>query len=185
MANALASISLVRDVVSAAMLPASDRSWKIKAAPQWIEVDARQILSNSPWAGAITAGLARRQSEVELRDGGQMGQPRGIGYEGVDAKGAGPKMPTKVTDLFVPAPNGGRSIRSTVQGINVSFRWESAIPVRLAEWKSQESDPPTTRADGYGIAVYGIPGGSFKGDHKKLGDPLKEGALLRHEGKSM
>src|SRR5215831_14229519 len=126
--------------MSAAMLRAADPSWQTKAAPQWTEEDTRQILSNSPWARAITAGLARRQSEDELRDGGQMGQPRGIGYEGVDAKGTGPKLPTKVTDIFVPAPNGGRSVRSTVQGINVRLRWESALPVRLAELKSNEFD---------------------------------------------
>jgi hypothetical protein len=166
----------------AAMLRSADPSWKTKAAPQWTEEDARQILLNSPWARAITAGLARRQSEDELRDGGQMGQPRGIGYEGVDAKGTGPKLPTKVTDIL-PAPNGGRSMRSTVQGINVRLRWESALPVRLAELKSHEFDPPTTEANGYRIAVYGIPGGNFKGDPKKLGDPLKEGAVLRREGK--
>ena len=126
-----------------AALPGADPSWKTRPAPQWTEEDARQVLTNSPWSKAITAGLARRQSEDELRDGGQMGQPKGIGYEGVDAKGTGPKLPTKVTDIFVPAPNGGRSIRSTIQGINLRLRWESALPVRLAELKSHEFDPPT------------------------------------------
>jgi hypothetical protein len=166
-----------------AALPAADPTWKTKPAQQWTEDDARQILNSSPWAKAITAGLARRQSEDELRDGGQMGQPKGIGYDGVDAKGTGPKLPNKATDIFVPAPNGGRSIRSTVQSIGVRLRWESALPVRLAELKSHEIDPPTLEVDGYKIAVYGIPGGNFKGDPKKLGDPLKEGALLRREGK--
>jgi len=164
-------------------LSAADPAWKTKAAPQWTEDDAKQILNNSPWARAITAGLARRQSEDELRDGGQMGQPKGIGYDGVDPKGTGPKLPNKPTDIFVPAPNGGRSIRSTVQAISLRLRWESALPVRLAELKSHEFDPPTLEVDGYKIAVYGIPGGNFKGDPKKLGDPLKEGGLLRREGK--
>jgi hypothetical protein len=169
--------------ISAVVAIAAEPAWKTKAATQWTEDDARQVLNNSPWARAITAGLARRQSEDELRDGGQMGQPRGVGYEGVDAKGTGPKLPTKVTDIVVPAQNGGRSIRSTIQGINVRLRWESALPVRLAELKSHELDPPTLEAEGYRIAVYGIPGGNFKGDPKKLGDPLKEGAVLRREGK--
>jgi hypothetical protein len=164
-------------------LPAADPAWKTKPAPQWTEDDARQVLNNSPWARAITAGLARRQSEDELRDGGQMGQPKGIGYDNVDPKGTGPKLPNKATDIFAPAPNGGRSIRSTVQGISLRLRWESALPVRLAELKSHEIDPPTLEVDGYKIAVYGIPGGNFKGDPKKLGDPLKEGAVLRREGK--
>jgi hypothetical protein len=166
-----------------AALSAADPAWKTKPSQQWTEDEARQVLYNSPWARAITAGLARRLSEDELRDGGQMGQPKGIGNEGVDAKGTGPKLPTKATDIFVPAPNGGRSIRSTIQGIALRLRWESALPVRLAELKSHEFDPPTLDVDGYRIAVYGIPGGNFKGDPKKLGDPLKEGAVLRREGK--
>src|SRR3974390_1977760 len=85
--------------ISAVVAIAADPSWKTKAATQWTEDDARQVLTNSPWARAITAGLARRQSEDELRDGGRMGQPRGVGYEGVDAKGTGPKLPTKATDI--------------------------------------------------------------------------------------
>ncbi len=37
--------------------------------------------------------------------------------------------------------------------------------------------------DGYSIAVYGIPGGDFKGDPTKLGEPLKSLAALKREGK--
>jgi hypothetical protein len=55
--------------------------------------------------------------------------------------------------------------------------------VQLAELKAHQSDPPTLEGNGYRIAVYGLPGGYFKGDPKKLGDPLKEEALLRREGK--
>ena len=57
---------------AAASLIAADPTWKNKPAPQWTEDDARQVLNNSPWARAITAGLSRRQSEDELREGGQM-----------------------------------------------------------------------------------------------------------------
>src|SRR6202044_238997 len=61
--------------------------------------------------------------------------------------------------------------------------WESALPVRLAELKSHEVEPPTSQSEGYSIAVYGIPGGNFKGDPKQLGDPLKNLAALKREGK--
>ncbi len=142
-----------------------------------------EVLTASPWARTITAGLAGRQSEDELRDGGSMGQPTGIGYDGVDPKGFGPKLPTSLKDVVVPAPDGGRSVRSQVQGLPVRLRWESALPVQLAELKARQSDPPTLETNGYRIAVYGLPGGYFKGDPKKLGDPLKEYALLRRQGK--
>ncbi len=129
------------------------------------------------------AGIAGRQSEDELRAGGRMGQPAGIGYDGIDPKGTGPALPSKLSDLVVPAQNGGRSVRSVAQGLPVRLRWESALPVRIAELKAHREDPPTLAGNGYRIAVYGLPGGYFKGDPKKLGDPLKPYAVLRREGK--
>ena len=165
------------------LLLAGEPAWKTKPANEWTEEDARQVLTVSPWARVVQAGVARRQSEDELREGGQMGQPHGIGYDGVDPKGSGPKMPTGPKDIFLPSPNGGRSTRSTVQSMTVRLRWESALPVRLAELKAHEMDPPSLDGEGYRIAVYGLPGGYFKGDPKKLGNPLKNEAVLRREGK--
>jgi len=62
-------------------------------------------------------------------------------------------------------------------------RWASALPVRLAEIKAHEVEPPTLEGDGYQIAVYGVPGGDFKGDPQELGKPLKNLAALKREGK--
>ena len=52
-----------------------------------------------------------------------------------------------------------------------------------AELKAGEIDPPTLEGEGYKIAVYDVPGGYFKGDPKKLGEPLKSDAALKREGK--
>lgn len=168
--------------VSGVLLIAADGSWKAKPTSQWTEEDARQVLTKSPWARQVIAGIARRQSEDELRSGGKMGQPTGIGYDGVDPKGSGPKFPTSPNAIFTGA-GSAPSPRSKVQSMTVMLRWESAMPVRLAELKSHVFEPPTLEGDGYRIAVYGLPGGYFKGDPKKLGDPLKEDAVLRREGK--
>jgi hypothetical protein len=169
--------------ISTALLAAADPAWKTKPTAEWTEGDATEVLTASPWARQVMAGVAGRQSEDELRDGGRMGQPTGIGYDGVDPKGTGPKLPTKLSDLVVPAPNGGRSVRSMAQGLPVRLRWESALPVKVAELKAHLEDPPTLEGNGYRIAVYGLPGGYFKGDPKKLGDPLKDYAVLRRDGK--
>ena len=169
--------------IAAVTLVAADPPWKTRPAAEWSEADARLVLESSPWAREIRAGVARRLSEDELRDGGKMGQPKGLGYDVVDPKDSGPKLPTKPSDLVLPGPNNGRSIRSNVQGITLRLRWESALPVRLAELKAREIEPPTLEGEGYRIAVYGIPGGNFNGDPKKLGDPLKDLAYIRREGK--
>ena len=167
-------------VVAAAGLMAADPVWKSKPAAQWTEEDARQILARSPWAKENRAVITRRLTEDQLREAGQMGQPRGIGYEGVDAKGSGPKVSPNV---FSGPGGDDRGSRSLPQPIILRLRWESALPVQLAELKSHETEPPTLEGDGYRIAVYGIPGGDFKGDPEALGKPLKNLAALKREGK--
>jgi hypothetical protein len=90
-----------------------------------------------------------------------MGQPKGVGYEGIDPKGSGPKY-----DLNIfKAPGGGddRSLRSRPRSIHPRVLWESALPVRLAELKTHTVEP-TLDADGYQVAVYGIPGPEFNQD---------------------
>jgi hypothetical protein len=103
-----------------------------------------------------------------------------VGNEGVDPKGSGPKVSPNV---FTGPGGNDRSSRSLPQSITLRLRWESALPVRLAELKTHEIEPPTLEGDGYSIAVYGVPGGDFKGDPEQLGEPLKNLAALKREGK--
>jgi len=162
---------------SAILLIAADPVWKDKPVATWTEEDARQILENSPWAKTLVAGIARQRSESELREGGQMGQPHGVGYDGVQDK----KIPLseEIGNPFLiekPLPDRRPTIRLLV-------RWESALPVRAAEFKVHEDPPPTLSDNGYTIAVYGVPASFAKGDPTSLGKPLKESAALRREGK--
>jgi len=98
----------------------------------------------------------------------------------VDAKGSGPKVSP---NIFSGPGGDDRSARSLPQPITLKLRWESALPVQLAELKSHEVEPPTLEGDGYKIAVYGVPGAGFKGDPTELGKPLKNLAFLKREGK--
>ena len=166
--------------VAAACLMAADPVWKSKPAARWTEEDARQILARSPWVKENRAVITRRLTEDQLREGGQMGQPRGVGNEGVDAKGSGPKVSP---NIFSGPGGDDRSPRSLPQPITLKLRWESALPVQLAEFKSHEVEPPTLEGEGYRIAVYGVPGADFKGDPKELGKTLKNLAALKREGK--
>jgi hypothetical protein len=157
-------------IISAAQLAAADAVWKSKPAAQWTEEDAKQVLARSPWAKEVRATITRRLNENQLREGGQMGQPHGVGNDGVDPKGSGSK-------ILLNAPP------AISQLISLTLCWESALPVRLAELKSHKVEPPTLEGDGYRIAVYGVPGDDFKGDPKRLGEPLKNLAALKREGK--
>jgi len=159
------------------LLLAADPDWKTKTVADWSEADAHQVLENSPWAKIVVAGIARRRSEDELREGGHMGQPTGVGYDGVEDKKR--PLPQTIGNPFVvgkPLPSGAPTIRLLV-------RWESALPVRAAELKTHEPTPPTLSDDGYIIAIYGVPASFAKGDPASLGKPLRESAALRREGK--
>ncbi len=151
-------------------------AWQNKPSAVWTEGDAWVVLENSPWAKTTVAGIARRQSEDERRAGGNMGQPTGVGYDGIDDKRVRPILPTSV---FTAAPTPP----SKAQIIRLLVRWESALPVRVAELKTGEAQPPTLSDDGYIIAVYGVPASFAKGDPTSLGKPLRESAFLRREGK--
>ena len=166
--------------VAVAGLMAQEPVWKSKPAAQWTESEAREVLARSPWVKTNTATVTRRLTEDELRDAGQMGQPRGVGNENVDPKGSGPKVSPNV---FTGPGGDDRSARSLPHPITLELRWESALPIRLAELKAHEVDAPTLESEGYRIAVYGIPGGDFKGDPKELGKPLKNLAMLRRASK--
>ena len=169
-------------VVAAALLMAADPAWKSKPTAEWTEEDAKQVLSASPWSKTITAVITRRLTEDELRTAGQMGQPRGIGNDNVDAKGTGPKVSL---NPFTGPGGNDRSIRSLPQGIVLTLRWENALPVRLAELKAREVEPPTSDAAGYRLAVYGlpVPDEDVKKDTKQLVQPLKNMAVLKRQGK--
>jgi len=161
-------------------LGAADGVWHSKPPAQWTEEDARQVLAQSPWAREVKAVVTRRLTEDQLREGGQLGQPRGVGNEGVDPKDAGPKVSANV---FTGPGGDDRSSRSRPHAVTLRLRWESALPIQLAEVKTHETEPPSLEGDGYRIAVYGLPGAGFKGTPEHLGEPLKEMAVLRRDGK--
>jgi hypothetical protein len=160
-------------LLCAASLAAAETGWWNKPVPAWTEEDARQVLTSSPWAMTIAAHVFRRQAEDERRDGGNMGQEHGVGFDGVDkAPGLAGYLRSETVESV---PSG--------KPLTVQIRWESALPVRAAEMKARESGPPILPGDGYMIAVYGIPGNSVAGDPKKLGEPLKKKAMLKREGR--
>jgi hypothetical protein len=159
--------------LAAVLATAADIAWKSKEINQWTEQDARQILTDSPWAKTCKGMISRLQTEDERREGGNMGQEHGVGFDGVDRE-----KPTPFETI-----RGGVDTRRTPQAITLNVRWESALPIRAAEFKAGVMEPPTQEGDGYRIAVYGVPGGYFKRDPKSLGDPLKKESALRREGK--
>ena len=160
----------------AAWVWAQAPSWAGKPIASWTEEDAHEVLDASPWAKLVIAGIAPRQTEAQRREGGDMGQPHGIGYDGIDDRWFHPEV---LGNPFGGAQRPGPALPV----FRVLVRWESALPVRAAEFKLQENAPPTSSNEGYIIAVYGIPGRDKHTDPKRLGEPFKELAVLARAGK--
>lgn len=153
-------------------------TWKKKPAADWTEKDARQVLENSPWAKRVATELTRLQSEAERRDSGQMGRPHGVGYDNIEDPNKRAK--SALGPVFLPARSkDGLGAIGTV----VLLRWETALPVRVAELKTNTMEPPTLAEDGYVLAVYGVPGKFFNARPETLGEPLRKVAVLKREGK--
>jgi len=161
-----------------AVLFAADPSWKTKPISDWSEEDAHQILTDSPWAGTVMAIISPLPTEDQRREGGNMGLPHGIGYDGFPDDRPRPHFSRNPLDIFKPESD----VRQT-QYYALRLRWESARPVRAAELKSNAVEAHTSATEGYVMAVYGVPTAKVKGNPKSVGRPLKSQAFLRREGK--
>jgi hypothetical protein len=143
----------------------------------WSAEEAQQILADSPWSKTIQAGITRIQTEEQRRESGFMGQGHGIGYDGLETPR--PKFPSLPLLFGIGKPEAPPA----PQTLTLLLRWESALPVRVAELRANVPPPPALDSNGYTIAVYGIPHAKVEGDPKTLGKPLKKQAFLRRTGK--
>jgi hypothetical protein len=164
---------------------AADQQWKAKRYPEWTENDAKEVMTDSPWAKTVTPTLAK-SADQENRAPSGGGRRRGglnIGGIGIGLPGMGgagqrgnPAGPPADKTNASPAPAAAPLPKLTL-------RWESALPMREAELKAHEASAPILDEDHYAIAVFGIPRSSVMDDSKKTSDALKKHAVLTPEGK--
>ena len=158
-------------LITAAMLLAADPAWKTKPVEQWSGIDAKQLLTSSPWVKRVVPGEILKHNEEEIRQSGMMGGNQGVGLTALSESsliGAG-TTPTVSRQRARPTPPV------------LEVRWESASPVRAAELKAREDDPPKWDGSMYAIAVYDVPG--MDPDDKAQLASLKRMAFLKRDGK--
>ena len=150
--------------LSMALLAAADLSWRDKQVVEWSEDDARQVLTDSPWAKTVKPTIDRSaRDNNQRRSGGGMGRGGGVGI-GLPGMGGGRRGGMGGPGGGSGYPRGGRR-GGTNDGAGTDYneppslklRWESAFPVRAAELKARDTSAPTLNADSYAIAVYGVP----------------------------
>jgi len=153
------------------MLAGANQEWKTKQYPEWTEDDAKEVMTNSPWAKAVVA--------TPVKPNGQTGQPAshrariGIGGFGIGRSGGAGRH----------GDDDGGKAATPDQPATLTLRWESAQPMREAELKARDTGAPDVADDFYAIAVFGIPRGAITDDSKELQDELKKLAVLKREGK--
>ena len=174
--------------VSAALFATGEQPWKNKPASDWTDDEAKEVLTDSPWAKTVhptmDASNQQRQRRGMGRGGGigvggiGIGLPGGMGrrypgggYPGGGYPGGGSPGGT----------NGGNTNYDTPPDLKV--RWESAQPVRIAELKARETNAPEVDEGHYAIAVYGVPDRMLNGDEKTLSDQFKKQAVIKRDGK--
>ena len=154
---------------AAVLLLAADPSWKEKPLRDWNEDDAKQLLAESPWVKYATPGQVRDLSPFERRDGGDFDADVG---PGIGLAGTGLLGSRKMADAIKRA-------HEKPALPPVMIRWESALPVRVAEQKAAEAGFPGLEGDDYAIAVYNIP----TPDQWNIARELKGISFLRRNNK--
>ena len=87
----------------------------------------------------------------------------------------------KLTAILI---GGEPSASEGAQSLSVQVRWESAAAIRTAEQKSKiVKATPFGERQGCTVSQSRAFPGKFRGDPKKMGEPLKKLAVLKREGK--
>jgi len=159
----------------AAALPAllAAQVWKNKPIAQWTPDDAKQVLSDSPWAKALTPTIDK--SAVA---------PHTIaGPGGIDIGGVGIGIPGRTRGLNGRTQRTVGNDKSAGEPPKLIVRWASALPVSAAEVIVHELDSPVVSEDQYAVSISGLPRGMIPGDVERVAAELKRTAVLKRDGK--
>lgn len=139
----------VASMVSVA-IGGSSTSWQKNDPSQWTSKDVDQILNNSPWSKSV---------KVTVGAGGHSDHGSGRRTETWDEGGRSPGG-----DYGRGAPMWSANGRPAPEQTTVVVRWESALPVRLAEEKMRGGAADATAREPlneYVITVSGLPRSAF------------------------
>ena len=115
---------------------AKSNFWDEKEPSEWSDAERNRLLTNSPWAKRVEASMPTRNPGGSGKGGG--GGRGGGGGGGGGGRGGG--------------SGGGGEDQGPPPSINVTVRWESAEPIRLANRNTSEK-----KTDAYLISVSGFP----------------------------
>lgn len=174
-------------------LMAAGETWKDKQIAQWTDDDARQVMTDSPWAKPATVAVDPQSGQHGGHGGGMgrgvgiglpgmggmgghrggMGYPGGTGYPG----GGGTGYPDGTGYPGGSTGGQGGDRRYPNKAPDLTVRWESALPVQQAELKLRNTDAPSIDEGHYAVVVSGVPSRFASPDSR-----AKAKAELKREG---
>jgi hypothetical protein len=146
----------------AAQVP--EPTWRGRQISEWTEADAKQVLTDSPWAKTATPTFDAKASP---NPGAASG---GIKIGGIGVPDLGGRAHRNKTHPAPPKP---------AQPPVLKLRWESALPIREAELKAHDTGAPDMQGGFYAIAVYGLPRSAVADDSKQSAEAIKKQAVLK------
>ena len=169
--------------IAAVLSATGGQPWKDKAPSDWTDDDAREILSDSPWAKTVHPYMENSNNGQRPRRSSGPGVGIGVPGIGIGVPGGMGRYPGGgyPGGSYPGGPNGGGNPDYEAPPV-LKVRWESAQPIREAELKIHETNAPSVDESHYAIAVYGVPDRMLNADAKALGDRLKKQASLKLDG---
>jgi uncharacterized membrane protein YgcG len=75
--------------ITVTLVFAADQPWKDKQVAEWNADDAKQVLTDSPWAKTVKPTIGKSAQNSQRRSGGGTGRGGGIGMGGGRRGGMG------------------------------------------------------------------------------------------------
>jgi len=162
------------------MLVGADPHWMSKRIAEWSDEDVKQILTKSPWVKENTPGKIGVMTSGQRRDSGDMraggGGQGGVGTDAANGTGI-------LGGKSVAEKNRANIVEAPLSHNRLQIRWESAMPIRAAEFRANEPDVPDLEGEEYAIAVYNVSLKTAILELKGLTETLKRTATLKVEGR--
>ncbi len=161
--------------------------WQAKPFTDWNDKDVQKMLQSSPWAKPFSVALSTGNGSVAGRkagnssNSGAMSGPAGTADQGGLGRYAGSREGGPDSN-----PGGGPTI-------NLTVRWQSALPVREALVKAKYGNEAATSPEAkkmleapiehYILAVGGVPKATLRGDAEELKKQMLGQGVLMIKGK--
>jgi len=171
----------------------SEDFWKVKPYTEWTEKEVKKMLSNSPWAKDVSAGMQGGGGGGMGKGGGGGGGRRGGGGGG-GGMSAGGAAEEGGGGGGMGGASGGMGGGGGAPEIMAKVRWQTALPIKQALIKMKFGSEAATSTQAkqlleavdevYLVVMEGLPPRMAQMGAERLQEGLKKTTMLKHGDKT-